>query len=352
MLTIPPVHGFKTLPVDALPKIEKFLQGNSIANQNPVSFFIPLAPLDCTLLDRLDKKWALLAGLSKDDEHDELVEHIFHNWEWSFLVQSDMLNIFRSEKEHEKALTRPAKYKEALDTIGCWKSYNKARFRVALLAAENENFLERLGDQPFFNVKFVPSPNDGKYWDILASMFLRAPKEMLFWMNAPQRRKVFNRRDDMLEWIASHYEIWKLARIFDLACRRPSNAHAVAQMFLTTPYSAITTFTLRRAKETNGKIIKYMVDAADSDGSGDMENNEHEDSVNNSVGEHDAQEEGPKDLDTKDSSGSSPDSYPFDVGGLTPPSLCKLMRYGSSLTLMELACRPCVIRKSALRRGI
>jgi len=301
-MPIPSVHGFKTVPVGTMHKwLQISLDGEATENQNPIYFFIPLAPLDRLLLDRLNDRWGLLAGLSKDARHDALVEHIFHNWEWSFIVQSNMFNIFLSEEEDEKALTTAGKYQRALHMMGSSKPHGRSRFRATLLSAENEDFLARLGDQPLFDVNFVPSLKDGKYWDILASMFLRAPKQMLFWMNAPERRQVLNHRNDTLEWVVSHYEIWKLARIFDLASRRPENAHAVVRIFSTPPYSAVALFTLRHADESNSGLIEDD-DGAGSDESG--ERSENEDGFNSSGGE-DKQTERSKNQTTREDPGGS-----------------------------------------------
>jgi hypothetical protein len=70
-------------------------------------------------------------------------------------------------------------------------------------------------------------------------MFYQAPQKMLFWMNAAERRRVFQRRDTHLEWYEAHYSIWKVVRIFDLWKRKPSNSNEIARLFSDSKYSAL-----------------------------------------------------------------------------------------------------------------
>jgi hypothetical protein len=156
MMVIPAVHGFKTLPVTALPSlIEKFspvVDGGSpeTDEDDKIHFSIPLAPVDRAVLDRLDQRWNLLDSLQKDDSYPSLLLHLFHNWDWSFTIQSRMLSLFTNQSALEETQTRTRQYKAALHLAGWSKGFGRDEFRSLQLLKENEGFLARLGDRSFF----------------------------------------------------------------------------------------------------------------------------------------------------------------------------------------------------------
>jgi hypothetical protein len=268
MMVIPAVRGFKTLPVTALPRlIEKFSPVADGGSPEPdeddkIHFSIPLAPVDRAVLDRLDQRWNLLDNLQKDDSYPSLLLHLFHNWDWSFTIQSRMLSLFTNQSVLEETQTRTQQYEAALHLAGWSKGFGRDEFRSLQLLKENEGFLARLGDRSFFSIKFVPSHEDRRYWDILVAMFLRVPEDMLFWMNAAERRRILHRNHDMLEWFASHYSIWKIARMFDLWSRRPSNRD---QVFKLLSEGSHATHILRHAHDMQGLLLKYPSSNADSE---------------------------------------------------------------------------------------
>ncbi|KAL6408087.1 hypothetical protein AUP68_08460 [Ilyonectria robusta] len=264
-IALPCANGFRTLPVTALgtfsERLARLLDGESIDNAEKaegVDFYIPLAPFERRLLDLVDERWGLLATMLSDDSIDALLPHLFHNWAWSYTVQSRLQDAFTIEDDIEKCENYRQMYDKGLHRMAWTSGYGRELFRIPPLRESNHDFLERLGSKPFWNIRFKPLDEDVKYWAILARMFLRNKPLMLFWMNAAERRRIFSTRNEVLEWHHSHYHIGQIVRIFDLWSRRPSNSEDVANLFWNVNYSALLELSMRRTRHgVNDKLVSY-----------------------------------------------------------------------------------------------
>jgi hypothetical protein len=89
-------------------------------------------------------------------------------------------------------------------------------------------------------------------------MYLRFPDEMLFWMNAPARRRVFQRRNEPLEWFCAHFSIRIVCRIFDLKCRRPTNSSTIQELLSNSYHARSLLLSLRRRGFEDQTLLSYM----------------------------------------------------------------------------------------------
>ncbi|KAH8650874.1 kinase-like domain-containing protein [Tricladium varicosporioides] len=264
-LALPHAYGYCTLPVTALgilvERLSPPLEGQALedtAETDFVDFYIPLAPFERYLLDVLDERWNLSASLREDDSFDALLGHLFHNWEWSYNVQSYLQAAFTNEDDPEKCENYQQMYEKGLHRMAWTTGYGRNLFRIASLKEVNNGFLQRLGSKPFWSIRFKPWDEDAKCWSILASMFLRNQPLMLFWMNAPERRRIFSRRNETLEWHFSQYYIWQIVRIFDLWSRRPSNSRDIVKLFSKQSSSSILEASLWNDNNENNRIVSYL----------------------------------------------------------------------------------------------
>jgi hypothetical protein len=131
-------------------------------------------------------------------------------------------------------------------------------FRSRIVQRDNENFLQLLGDVPISSINFVRSQSDEKHWDILAAMYLRFPDEMLFWMNAPARRRLFQRSNEAFEWVCAHFSIRIVSRIFDLRCRRPLNSKTIEELFGDSPGASSLRISMRYTVSEDQKLLHYV----------------------------------------------------------------------------------------------
>lgn len=223
-----------------------------------VPFIVSMAPIDRAILESLDARWNLLKDLEKRDDHDVLLQHLFYNWEWTYTISSNIVNIFEEPIGSPELLTREQRYQEALHLSGSAKGNHVEEFRSKMIQRDNGDFLRQLGDEPISKINFVPSKLDAKHWDMLAAMYLRFPNEMLFWMNAPARRRIFQRRNSPLEWFFAHFSIRIVCRIFDLQCRRPSNCKTIQELFSKSPSANPMLLSLRYAGSRDLKLLHYM----------------------------------------------------------------------------------------------
>ncbi|KAJ4204126.1 hypothetical protein NW759_014963 [Fusarium solani] len=264
-IALPCVDGFRTLTVTALgtfsERLARLLGSESIdnaENAEDVDFYIPLAPFERRLLDLVDERGEgdlLATGLS-GGSIDALLPHLFHNWAWSYTVQSCLQDAFTTEDDIEKCENYRQMYDKGLHRMGWRSGYGREQFRFPPLRESNHDFLERLGSKPFWNIRFKPLDKDAKYWAILARMFLLNKPLMLFWMNAAERRRIFSTRNEVLEWHHSHYHIGQIVRIFDLWSRRPSNSEDIANLFSNVNYSALFELSMRRARQGDN-LVSY-----------------------------------------------------------------------------------------------
>jgi hypothetical protein len=251
----PPAYGFKTIPPQELVRFADSDDGHA---GGPVPYIISMAPIDRVVLEALDVRWDLLNTLEKSDDHGVLLEHLFHNWDWTYTISSYIVNVLTDPIGSPQLQTRKERYLEALHLSGAIKGYAVEEFRSRIVQRDNGDFLQLLGDAPISSINFVRSQRDAKHWDILAAMYLRFPDEMLFWMNAPARRRFFNRHNEALEWFCAHFSIRIVSRIFDLRCRRPLNSKIMQELFGNSPSASSLRISMRYAVSEDQNLLSYV----------------------------------------------------------------------------------------------
>lgn len=167
------------------------------------------------------------------------------------------MNILTDPMASPELLTREERYLEALHLSGSFKGNAVEEFRSRIVQRDNEDYLRQLGDKAISSINFVPSQRDAEHWDILAAMYLRFPREMLFWMNAPARRRLFQGRNDPLEWFFGHFSIRIVWRIFDLKCRRPENSNKIQELFGKSSKARSVFLSLRHTGSGDQKLLHY-----------------------------------------------------------------------------------------------
>ena len=247
------MHGFKTVPVMACSQLNDLqCQGRRDLPDFPTpEYYIPLAGFEKAILHETQTQHHLRSTLSCSSP-DLLRSHLFHNWQWSYHVQSSLLDCLCNAipcdcepKEHQKkhdlglCSANPChcepkehqrKYDLALELAANIDHIHGNDFRIRDLVRHNPNFPDRLGRRQVWSVKFKPPLSDHGYWDVLAAMFSTCSPLMLFWMNAPERRRLFKGKNEPLEWKHSHFSVWQIVRIFDLWSRRQHNAESIAAL--------------------------------------------------------------------------------------------------------------------------
>lgn len=262
-----PAFGFKTITPSAFGKI---MEGGSGAEeeahadvkedddtQQSIRFIISMAPLDRLILEDLDKRYNLLQDFTRPENHEALLQHLFCNWDWTYTVSSNIINLFTNPVGWS-GLQRHQYLQHALHLAGSFQGYAVQEFRARIAQDDNEDFLQQLGKKPVSCIEFVPSSNDDTHWDILSAMFLRHPTEMLFWMNAAARRRLCRRRNKSLEWFVGHFSIHTVAHIFDLRCRRPANVTQMQNIFSSSINAGDMLVSLRYVGAPGFELLRYQ----------------------------------------------------------------------------------------------
>jgi hypothetical protein len=258
-----PAFGFKTITPPAfyklITKVSATDPGSGVADddQHAVDFVISMASIDHNVLDILDKRWGLLQGLVKSENHDALLQHLFCNWDWTYTLSSNIVNLLTNPVGYS-GLDQDQYFQNALHLSGSFKGHAIEQFRAEIARDDNGDFLQRLGDRSVAQVNFIPPRKDERYWDMVAAMYLRFPAEMLFWTNAPARRRLYKRRNQSLEWFVGHYSIHILCRIFDLRCRRPSNVALMEGILQASTNADELLLSMRHAGAPGLELLQYQ----------------------------------------------------------------------------------------------
>ena len=219
----------------------------SVVDENlpSIEYKIPMAPFERFLLQTTAETWSLdIDSFGGEDDDPALMQYLFNQWDWSYDTQALLCEAFAQLNEANK--TREQIYDETLFHLERLTAlHRRRRYRGDQLRSENKDFISKLTDLPFSQVKFVPSEGDIYYWKILGTMYRDCPEEMEFWTNAITRRITY--RTTLSSWKTwfLQYEIWKVVKMFNLRKRRPNNAEEVVELFTRSNVAPICMTSLR-----------------------------------------------------------------------------------------------------------
>ena len=142
---------------------------------------------------------------------------LFGRWAWASDVQRSITNS-QTEDEIDEFGGRIESLSDAIYFLK--QPDDMHMFRTDFMMKQNATIFEKLALREPPQIRFVPSKNDRQYWETLEIMDLCWESLQYRFRGSPKKPP---------------YEIWKFAKEFSLASRRPGNARTVVTHLITSP---------------------------------------------------------------------------------------------------------------------